>query len=136
MKKTEGEPMSTFTDWERKELTRNSRAYKRVTVYGVVIAVLAVIGAAVYGDMQWSRLKGKVKGINGKASTITIQNAEGDLFTVKVDADVEIVVGKEVRALRDVSIDDKVTLVNIPLPPVQKGDDEPADGGVYAPLKR
>ena len=100
-------------------------------VVALTVAVLA------HGDVQWSRFKGKVKAVNGKAATVTIQNAEGDLVTVKVDSDVEVLRGKDQVKLGDVAIDDKVTLVYSPkAPPPKESDEEPALGGVYAPVKR
>ena len=103
--------------------------------------ILGIIASAFLGDfalatdVQWSRFRGTVKSINGKTSSLTIQNKEGDLFTIKVDEDVEIVSGKEVKKLRDIAIDDKVVLVYMPKAPAPKDPDEPESGGVYKPLK-
>jgi len=94
----------------------------------IVVAVL--IGAvAVQADVLWSRFKGQVKGVNGKTSLLTIQNKEGDLLTVKIDSDVLVMKGKDEIKLKDVSIDDQVTLLYLPRAPVDS--DEPAEGGVY-----
>jgi hypothetical protein len=101
---------------------------KRVLVY---IAIVLIVSAIAEADVQWSRFRGKVKGINGKAGTVTIQNAEGDLITIKVDADVQIERGKEMAKLNDLTIDDKVTLLYLPKAPPLKDPDEPPAGGVY-----
>lgn len=101
----------------------------------ITIAVLMTTCLAT-ADVQWSRLRGKVKGVNGKTSYVTIQNREGDLLTVKVDDDVEIVSGKNVVKLKDLEIDDKVTLVYLPKAPIPHDPELPQEGGVYPPAKR
>ena len=67
-------------------------------------------------DIQWSRLRGTVRAIDHKASKLTIQNSEGDLFTIPVTADVHIAEGKtdSQLALKDLHLDEKVTLTLIP----------------------
>lgn len=97
------------------------------------VAVVFVVGVVSGADVSWTRFKGKVKAIDQKASKITIQNAEGDLIGIKVDPDVSITCGKEVRTLKDVAIDEKVTLMFLPKVAVPQ-DDEPVSG-VYKPLK-
>jgi hypothetical protein len=101
----------------------------------VIIAILISL-APLSADVQWSRLNGTVKGINGKRSEITVQNKEGDLLTITVTDDVSIVRKKDVVKLKDVAIDDRVTLVNIPKAPAPKeGEDENAYTGRPLPNK-
>jgi hypothetical protein len=120
-----------------RELQRSQRHWRQaclaaaLTALGLALALFA--GAA---DVNWSRFRGKVKAINGKASTVTIQNAEGDLVTVKVDDDVSIVSGKQVKALGDLAIDEKVVLVYFPKAPAPKEPEETPEGGVYPPARR
>jgi hypothetical protein len=101
----------------------------------VVVTMLGVCVAVASATVQWSRFKGTVKSVNGKTSTVTIQNREGDLLTVAITEDVQIFVGKEVKQLREVSIDEKVTLVYSPKAPIPKDPDEPTDGEVYKPAR-
>ncbi len=65
-------------------------------------------------DLDWTRFSGTVKSINLKASTITIQNKDGDLFTIPVDYQVKIIDGKAIKRLQDISLDNKVTLIRTP----------------------
>ena len=102
----------------------------------IVLTVLVIGSVVVLAEVTWTRLNGKVKGINGKTSQITIQNKEDDLLTVKVDSDVTIIRDKAQIALKDISIDDKVTLMYLPRPATQKDAEEPSEGGTYAPVKR
>jgi len=101
----------------------------------MILGALLIGSTAALADVQWTRLSGKVKGINGRTSQITIQNKEDDLLTVKVDSDVTIIRDKAQIALKDISIDDKVTLMYLPKA-ITKDPDEPPEGGVYAPIKR
>lgn len=101
----------------------------------VYIALAFMLGTA-SADVQWSRLSGKVKAINGKTSQVTIQNKEGDLLTVKVDQDVMIARDKETVAFKDVAMDDKITLLYMPKAPAPKEDDENAYTGQPLPNKR
>jgi len=101
------------------------------------LLMLSVLFAAnVYGsDVLWSRFKGTVKAINGKTSTVTIQNSEGDLITVKIDADVILGRGKEEIKLSDLKIDDKLILLFVPKAPPAKDPDQPSDGETYKSLR-
>lgn len=69
-------------------------------------------------DVQWTRLKGIVRSMDHKAQKVTIQNADGDLFTVTVTPDVHISDGKTDAQLmlKDIHLDEKVTLISIPEP--------------------
>jgi hypothetical protein len=96
--------------------------------YMLILLLAAAVANAT--EVSWSRFKGKVKATNGKTSMVTIQNGEGDLIALKVDADVRVLRGKDDVKLGDLSIDDKVTLVYEPKAPAPK-DDEPPVGGVY-----
>ncbi len=64
--------------------------------------------------LEWTRLSGTVKAVNLKASTLTIQNRDGDLLTVPIDYQVSITdKHEEIRTLKTVRLDDKVILVRI-----------------------
>lgn len=106
----------------------------KVIQISCVVCLFTLISA--FADVQWSRFNGKVKGINGKTSQLTIQNKEGDLFTVKVDADVIIVKGKEVVLMKDVRMDENVSLLYLPKAPDAMESDEPESGSVYLPIRR
>ena len=99
-----------------------------------LLLLLASFSSA--SNVEWTRFKGKVKATNGKTQSITIQNAEQDLITIKVDLDVQIIKDKEEVNLREVQIDDKVTLLYQPKAPAPKDPDEPEPGGVYAPFRK
>lgn len=126
--------MAKDREEQMQESIRWGRIGAAALAVGAAVLLLFVLGHC--SEVQWSRFKGKVKGINGKTSLITIQNGEGDLITVKVDDDVEILDGKDAKHLRDLSIDDKVTLVYSPKAPTPKDVDEPAGGGIYAPARK
>ncbi len=116
---------------ERERLKqRQGSAVKRV------ILLLVLAGALTKAsDVQWTRFRGKVKAVNYRASTLTLDSG-GDLITVKIDDDVTIFSGKDPVQLNSVLIDNKVTLIYAPkaLPPHEA--DEPPQGGVYLPAKR
>jgi hypothetical protein len=77
--------------------------------------VLATVCAAC---LQWTRLTGKVKGVNLKDSSVTIQNRDGDLLTVPVDWQVNIVEKKtglvHGGSVKDLKLDENITLINTP----------------------
>jgi hypothetical protein len=98
-----------------------------------IVLLLATVANA--SDVSWTRFRGKVKTVNYRASTMTIES-NGDLVTIKVDDDVTILAGKEKQPLSAIGIDDKVTLLYAPKAAERKDSDEPAPGSVYAPLKR
>jgi len=65
--------------------------------------------------VEWTRLTGTVKGINLKDSAIVIQMKDGDILTVPVDYQVKIVnKHNELRGLKQVELDEKVTLTRVP----------------------
>ncbi len=65
--------------------------------------------------VDWTRLSGKVKSINLKDSTITVQNRDGDLLTVPVDYQVKITEKDgELRDIHRLSLDEKITLIKTP----------------------
>ena len=95
----------------------DKREPKVGSFYGIYIAIAIVIGLAVWvfaAPVEWTRFKGTVKALDQKAKKVTLANKDGDIFTVLVDNDVIVVVGKEERQLKDVGLDDKVTLLRIP----------------------
>jgi len=102
----------------------------------MVLAAIVIGSTVVLAEVSWTRLNGKVKGINGKTSQITIQNKEDDLLTVKVDSDVTIIRDKAQVTLKDITIDDKVTLMYLPRPATQKDAEEPPEGSIYPPFKK
>ena len=73
-----------------------------------------LIAAACAVCIDWTRLTGTVKAVNLKDSTVTIQNKEGDLLTVPVDYQVTMIEKHdEVRSLKTLHIDEKITLTRI-----------------------
>ncbi len=103
--------------------------------FGLITAVLAIVGFCMgiaHGAqiVDWSRVTGKVVKIDQRANVLTIVY-DGFPLTIKLDQDASIVVGKEVRALKDVSLGDKIAVVNMPPAPKPKDSDEPPLGGVY-----
>ena len=102
----------------------------------VFMLLLFLVAMANASDVNWTRFTGKVKSIDLKSSKITIQNAEGDLITVKFDDDVMLYQGKTSKVLSDIGMDEKVTLVYMPRPPKPKEAGEEPSGGFYPPLKR
>lgn len=76
--------------------------------------VAAVVCAAC---LEWTRLSGTVKSVNLKDQTVTIENREGDLFTVPVDYQVRIKTKSEPdrlgMELKGLKLDDKITLTRI-----------------------
>ncbi len=82
-------------------------------------AKLIVAAAVVCAScVSWTRLAGRVKGINLKESTVTIQNKDGDLLTVPIDYQVKITEGHgETRDLKHLELDEKIVLLNTPSNP-------------------
>lgn len=79
------------------------------------IKAIVLAAAVCIPCVEWTRLSGTVKGINLKASTITIQNRDGDLMTIPVDYQVTMMEKHdEMRSLKTVHLDEKVTLLRVP----------------------
>jgi hypothetical protein len=80
------------------------------------ILLAAVVAATCVQEVDWTRFKGTVKGLNLKSNRITVQNAEGDLLGLQVNDDVKILRGKESAEVKlgDVRLDDRVILIHIP----------------------
>ncbi len=81
----------------------------------IVAAVLLTLGVNAFaGEVEWTRFKGTVKAVNLKSPSITLQNSDGDLFTVPIDYQVKIIDKKNVlHVIKDVEIDDKITLLRV-----------------------
>lgn len=102
-------------------------------VYIALILMLTSVANAT--EIQWSRLRGKVKATNAKTQTLTIEDSAGDLLSLHIDAEVDVLDGKDpVAKFADLRLDEKVTLLYNPKPVAPKEVDEPALGGVYPPL--
>jgi hypothetical protein len=77
------------------------------------LALLAV-AAACAQCVEWTRFSGTVKVINLKNNTLTLQEKNGDLLYVPIDYQIKILEkGDELRALKDLKLDDKVTLIKV-----------------------
>jgi hypothetical protein len=75
----------------------------------------AILISAICMCVGWTRLTGRVKGINLKDSTVTIQDRDNDLLTIPVDYQVKIIEKHdELRDLKHLVLDDKITLINTP----------------------
>lgn len=76
-------------------------------------------------EIQWTRLRGTVKAINARTQMLTIQNPDGDLLTMHIDADVEMLNGKDpILKLQDFKLGDKVTLLYNPKAPAPKDSED------------
>lgn len=76
----------------------------------------ALVVAACAACLDWTRLSGTVKSINLKDATVTIQNRDGDLLTVPVDYQVKIIEKHgEMRDLKSLALDEKITLTRTPM---------------------
>lgn len=74
----------------------------------------ALVVAAACLCVEWTRLAGKVKAINLRDSTVTIQNRDGDLLTVPVDYQVKIIEKHgELRDLKHLALDERITLTRV-----------------------
>jgi Cu/Ag efflux protein CusF len=82
----------------------------RIKPFLLAVAVAAVCAQ----EVQWTRFRGVVKGLDLKANRVTIQNGERDLVTIQVTDDVKVQRGKDDVKLGDIRLDDKVVLVHIP----------------------
>ena len=83
---------------------------KRTILLGAVITCAACI--------DWTRFVGTVKAVNLKSSTVTIQLKGGDLVTIPVDYQVKLQEKDgELRGLKNLVLDEKVTLLRVPAEP-------------------
>ena len=74
-----------------------------------------LIAAACAACVEWTRITGRVKAVNLREQTVTVQNREKDLLTVPIDYQVTILdKGGEIRQLKSLSLDEKVTLTRVP----------------------
>lgn len=79
-----------------------------------MITFIIVNGWAV--DVEWTRLRGTVKAINLKSSSLTIQNGDGDLISVPIDYQVKILEKRgDITTLGRLQLDQKVMLIRIPI---------------------
>jgi len=78
----------------------------------LILGLSAVM--AISSEVQWTRFKGEVKALDFKKNLVTIQNKDGDLFTITVDKDIVVVRDKADIEFADVRIDDKIVLMRIP----------------------
>jgi hypothetical protein len=64
--------------------------------------------------LEWTRLSGTVKSVNLKASTVTLETREGDLFTVPIDKWQDQIKRKNDELvgiqLKDLKLDEKITI--------------------------
>ncbi len=82
------------------------------------IKAIVLAAAVCIPCVEWTRLSGTIKGINLKASTLTIQNRDGDLLTIPIDFQITITEKHdELRSIRTVHLDEKVTLLRVPAEP-------------------
>ena len=76
---------------------------------------LVAAAVACAAGVQWTRFTGTVKAINLKTASVTLQLKGGDLVTVPVDYQVKIKEKGDIfRELKDLQLDDKVTLTLVP----------------------
>jgi len=88
--------------------------------------LIAAVAIACSPCIDWTRFSGTVKAINGKDNTITIQNRDGDLFTIPIDYQVKISEKRgELRSISNLQLDEKVTLIRRPSvePPKESFDE-------------
>ena len=79
----------------------------------LLIALTLAVKFAQAADVQWTRLRGTVKGINLKDQTVTIENRDHDLLTIPVDYQVDIEENHgEKRGLKTLRLDEKITLID------------------------
>jgi hypothetical protein len=116
----------------REEVMQKKRR-SGAAIRGALVLVLAATVCRA-SEVQWTRFRGKVKAVNYKTSTLTLDSG-GDLVTVKLDDDVMILEGKEAVQPSGVLIDDKVTLIYAPKAAAPKDPDAPPPGGVYQPVR-
>lgn len=102
-----------------------------------VLVLLICAGITLHAsEIQWTRMKGTVKASNAKTQMLTLQNQEGDLFSIHIDGDIDVVAGKDtIGKLSDLKLGDKVTLLYNPKAAAPKDADQPVDG-VYKPIPR
>jgi len=78
----------------------------------VKIKTVILAAAVCVPCVEWTRLSGKVKAINLRDSTVTIQNNDGDLLTVPVDYQVKVMEKHdELRGLKNLALDEKIILL-------------------------
>jgi len=103
----------------------------------ILLVILACAAALQASEIQWTRLKGTVKAANSKTQMLTIADPQGDLLSLHIDGDIDVMAGKDaVGKLSDLKLGDKVTLLYNPKAPAPKDAEEPPAGSVYQPLKR
>lgn len=76
--------------------------------------------------LDWTRFSGTVKAVNTRDNSITIQNRDGDLFTIPIDYQVKISEKHgELRSLSNLQLDEKITLIRRPAaePPMETFDE-------------
>jgi hypothetical protein len=82
-------------------------------------AILLAAVVACTPCIEWTRFSGIVKAVNLKSSTVTIQLKGGDLVTIPVDYQVRLHEKRdELRGLKDLVLDEKVTLLRVPSDPL------------------
>ena len=89
----------------------------RCTAVALLVTVIASsLGAFSFAadSVVWTRFRGVVKGLDYRQQFVTLQMKDGDIIGVHVTSDITILDGKDEKALKDVRLDDKITLENTP----------------------
>lgn len=80
-----------------------------------------LLAAVCIACLEWTRMTGTVKSVDLKDSTVTIENREGDLFTVPIDKWQTRIMKKGSDlvgiGLKDLKLDEKVTITRIQAEP-------------------
>lgn len=77
--------------------------------------ILAAAVVACSPGVEWTRLKGRVKAVNLKSHSLTIENKDGDLLTIPIDYQVKMMDKAGVlHVLKDIQLDDKLILTRTP----------------------
>ena len=88
------------------------RMVKLLIFSWAMFCVFVIAGAS---EVEWTRFIGRVKAINLKAQTVTIQDRDGNLYTIPVDYQVKMLNKEhELLTLKNLDIDQKITLIRVP----------------------
>lgn len=94
-----------------------------------VAVLLLSVNLVQASEIQWTRFIGTIKAVNSKSQMLTIEDQQGDLLSLHIDADVDVLKGKDpVGKFIDLKLGDKITLLYNPKAPEPKDPDQPVNG--------
>lgn len=103
------------------------------------LKAIAVAAAVCVPCVDWTRFTGYVKKVDLHLSTVTIQLKGGDKDIIIVPVDYQVKIeskGKQVQGLKDLSLDEPITLLRVPSDPAPSAVEDMSGMAPPEPMQR